>query len=166
MLTQSRLKELLHYNEETGIFTRLKCTALRHKINEEVGVKVKKKQYLKCGIDNKEYLLHRLAFLYMNGNLPTYQVDHKDHNGLNNKWNNLRAVTHFENQQNMSISKRNESGIVGVSFDKSRNKWITQIRANGKSYMKRFNSKFSAIRQRLIWNEEFNFHKNHGKDKI
>ena len=162
-MDQKRLKELLHYDPITGIFTRKKCTALRHTEGEIVGTPAKKGAYLKCGIDNKEYLLHRLAVLYMTGETPKGQVDHINHNGLDNSWNNLRVVLPKLNQQNMSISKANSSGITGVSFDKNRNKWIAQIYTNGKTYLKRFTTKFGAIRQRLRWNQEFKFHNNHGK---
>jgi hypothetical protein len=159
----TRLKELLHYNPNTGIFTRKKCTALRHKLGEVVGVKTKNGSYLKCGIDSKEYLLHRLAVLYMTGKMPAGQVDHINHNGLDNCWSNLRVVSPKLNQQNMSKSKRNTTGITGVSFDNQRNKWIAQIYVNGKTKLKRFNTKFGAIRQRILWNREYSYHKNHGK---
>ena len=162
-MNQKRLKELLHYDPITGIFTRVKCTALRHKLGEVVGTPVKNNSYLKCGLDNKEYLLHRLAVLYMTGSMPQGQVDHINHNGLDNKWNNLRVIPRKLNQQNMSKSKKNTSGITGVSFDTNRNKWVAQIYTNGKTRLKRFSTKFGAIRQRILWDKEFNFHDNHGK---
>jgi hypothetical protein len=163
-MDQKRLKEILHYDPLTGICTRKTATALRHKVGETVGVKTSKGRYLKCGIDNKEYLLHRLIILYMTGSMPIgFQVDHINHNGLDNKWSNLRIVQRQKNQQNMSKSKRNTSGVLGVSYDTSRDKWVAQIYTNGKTHLKRFNTKFGAIRQRILWNRKFNFHENHGK---
>lgn len=162
-MTQDRLKELMTYNPTTGIFIRLKTTALRQKVGEVVGVKAKRGTYLKCGIDKKEYLLHRLAILYMTGKMPAGQVDHINHNGLDNRWTNLRVVPRKMNQQNMSKSKRNKSGVTGVSFDPKGQKWIAQIYTNGKPKQKRFTTKFGAIRQRVLWNRECNFHANHGK---
>ena len=153
----------MSYDPTTGVFTRLKCTALRHKVGEAVGTFAKNKKYLKCGIDNKEYLLHRLAVLYMTGSTPKNQVDHKNHNGLDNRWCNLREVPRKLNQQNMSRSKKNTSGVTGVSFDTVRQKWIAQIYTDGKTMLKRFSTKFGAIRQRILWNREFRFHANHGK---
>jgi len=161
-LTQKILKDILHYDKDTGVFTRLAKLSLRHTIGETVGVKTKKGEYLKTGINNKEYLLHRLAYLYMTGNWPT-EIDHIDHNGLNNAWHNLRDVDGFINHQNMSRSSRNTSGITGVSFKKATNKWVAQIHTRGKALSKSFTTKFGAIRQRVKWNREFNFHANHGK---
>ena len=163
-MNQKRLKELMHYDPLTGVFTRKKCTALRQKIGEVVGVVTCNKRYLKCGIDNKEYFLHRLAVLYMTGVIPkNLQVDHINHNSLDNRWENLRVVERQKNQQNMSKSKRNTSGVVGVSYDQNKKKWIAQIYTNGKTHLKRFSTKFGAIRQRILWNREFKFHENHGK---
>lgn len=162
-MDQSRLKELVTYDPVTGVFIRVKTTALRQKVGEVVGVKTKKGAYLKCGIDSKEYLLHRLAVLYMTGEMPSGQVDHINHDGLDNRWENLRVVPRKLNQQNMSMSKRNTSGITGVCFDKKGQKWIAQIYTNGKTRQKRFATKFGAIRQRVLWNREYKFHANHGK---
>ena len=162
-MDQKLLTQLLHYDPITGIFTRKKCTAARQKIGEVVGVLTKKGKYLKCGIQNKEYLLHRLVFLYMTGSFPKGEVDHIDHNSLNNSWSNLRDIPKELNQQNMSKSKRNTSGVVGVSYDNSKNKWVAQIHTNGSTKLKRFKSKFGAIRQRILWNRQYGFHPNHGK---
>lgn len=158
-----RLKTLMRYDPVTGVFTRLKCTALRHTVGEEVGSLTGDGKYLKCRVDGKEYYMHRLAILYMTGRMPEGYVDHIDHNGLNNIWDNLREVCHKGNLQNMSKSKKNTSGITGVSFDTNRQKWIAQIYTDGKTRMKRFSTKFGAIRQRILWNKELKFHENHGK---
>jgi hypothetical protein len=165
MLTQKRLKELMHYNPDTGIFTRLKRTAMRQKVGEIVGVKCKK-GYLKCGIDNKEYTLHRLAFLYMTDKFPKGHVDHIDQDKTNNSWNNLREVTGSENLKNMSKSKANKSGFTGVFWDKSKNRWVAHICVDRKHITKRFKNKEDAIKQRQEWNVIYKFHKNHGKDKL
>lgn len=56
--------------------------------------------YVSLGKGNK-YYIHRLvanAFIPNPNNLP--EVDHKDTNGENNKVENLRWVSHYENSQN------------------------------------------------------------------
>tara|TARA_R110000868_G_scaffold116769_2_gene310582 strand:- start:1348 stop:1728 length:381 start_codon:yes stop_codon:yes gene_type:complete len=116
MITQKRLKYLMKYDSDTGVFTRLISTAMRHKNGEFVGVKTTK-GYLKCGIDNKEYTLHRLAFLYIYGFIPV-RIDHINQDKTDNRIKNLREVTNSENLRNMSKSKKNKSGFTGVSFDK------------------------------------------------
>jgi hypothetical protein len=82
MLTQERLKELFNYDPVTGFFTRLKRTSSNTIIGEKVGGNIN--GYLRVSIDNKFYLLHRLAFLYMEGEFPIEFVDHIDGCGSNN----------------------------------------------------------------------------------
>ena len=159
VLSQAELQDIFAYDPLTGKFTRKKKLARRHIIGEEVGVATVN-GYLKCRIGVKEYLLHRLVWLYVYGVWPK-QIDHIDGNPKNNRLNNLRNVTNEENAKNLKVSKKNSSGIIGVSYIKCL--WVAQICVNGKRYRKSFKTKFGAIRQRLKWNKEFNFHKNHGK---
>lgn len=160
-LTQIEIQKLFMYNPKTGIVTRKLKTARRQTIGEEVGV-LTKNGYLKCGIGLKEYLIHRLVWLYEYGHWPV-QVDHINSNTCDNRKSNLRDVTHFENQQNMSKSKRNTSGVVGVTYTPKGKKWLATIRENGTNHTKRFSTKFGAIRQRIKWNRQFNFHPLHGR---
>lgn len=120
------------------------------------------KGYLKCRIDSKEYTLHRLAFLYIEGKLPKDSVDHINHIKTDNRWANLRHADQFLNSQNMSKSSRNSSGIVGVFWDKSRDRWVANLRVNKVNLLKRFKDKDAAIAQRKTWNLEYGIHPNHG----
>lgn len=144
-LTQDYLKECLTYNIEAGIFIWNKRPLTHFKNShgcniwnsrwskKEAGSIDKKTGYFRVCINSKLYSAHRLAFLYMEGYLPENDVDHKDKNGLNNKWSNLREVSTRCNLQNCNISKSNKSGVTGVYFDKSRNKWVAQITINYKA---------------------------------
>ena len=186
-LTYDIIRELTEYNTETGIMVwkprNIKyfshCydpnTAMKlwnNKFaNKDVGSKrqtVDGRWYYSCKIslkgEIKTYNVHRLIWFYMNGEMPNnLQIDHIDHNGLNNKWNNLRKVTHTENQQNSSRRKDNISGITGVHYDDINNKWIATINANKKRQRKNFKDFEDAVKQRQIWNIEYGFHENHGK---
>lgn len=62
------------------------------------------------------------------------QVDHINRNTLDNRKQNLRIVTNFKNQQNKS---NNTSGCVGVTWDKSKNKWTVFI---CNKYLGRYNT--------------------------
>lgn len=72
-------------------------------------------------------------------------VDHINHNKLDNRKSNLRICTQQQNNINTSLKKTNTSGITGVSWDKSRNKWVAHIK--GKQ-LGRFNTKEEAIEAR------------------
>jgi hypothetical protein len=60
------------------------------------------------------------------------QIDHKDHNGLNNTQGNLRIGTHAQNQHNRGKSKVNTTGYKGVTVSKKGKPFQAQIRHNGK----------------------------------
>src|SRR5579863_2482235 len=103
MLTQERLKELLHYDPDTGLFTRLVTVAAFGAQKGKIAGNVDKKfGYCLIRIDGRGYLAHRLAFLYMTDSIPE-EVDHRDLNRSNNKWINLRAARHVDNMRNQPI---------------------------------------------------------------
>ncbi|CDQ22586.1 HNH endonuclease [Halobacillus karajensis] len=61
------------------------------------------------------------------------EVDHINHDTLDNSKGNLRVVTHAENQQNKKGAYKNsKSGVRGVFWNRSNRKWETQIRVNSK----------------------------------
>lgn len=59
-------------------------------------------------------------------------VDHGDGNGLNNQKYNIRICTHSQNSSNRVASRTSSSKYTGVHWDKSCNKWRTEIRKHGK----------------------------------
>ena len=69
MLTQERLKEVLHYYPETGIWTWLISETHRIHVGDRAGG-IKEKGYRTIGIDGKRYRSARLAVLYMTGKWP------------------------------------------------------------------------------------------------
>lgn len=135
MLTQEHLKELLNYNPDTGIFTYKisRCGYRGIKIGDTAG-SVSTDNYRRIGIAGKKYLAHRLAWFYMYGVWPDFQIDHRDHDRSNNRINNLRDVTQSGNMQNqVKATKQNLScGFLGVRFHDKKGKYEAQIRINGK----------------------------------
>lgn len=92
------------------------------------------KGYLKIGIDGERYWAHRLAFFWMTGEWPKHHVDHIDGDGGNNAWGNLRDVTRSVNMQNRKrATKDSLTGILGVTFNRRRQKWVAQIALNNTS---------------------------------
>lgn len=153
MVSQDELKELMHYEPSTGIFTRLKSNNGFVKIGDEVGWTAGHGHtdlcYRSTEINRRKYLLHRLAFLYMTGKMPDLHIDHIDHNGLNNRWANLRQVTRSENLRNSRLSVNNKSGNKGVSFYIRNGKWRAAINADGKKrHLGYFIDKQDAINAR------------------
>lgn len=128
-VSQSRLKELLKYNPETGEFTRLTRLSCKVCIGSIAGSL--SHGYVRIGIDKEVRFAHVWAFLYMTGKLPTGEVDHIDGNPLNNSWNNLRIATRSENIQNLKKAKSNsKTGVLGV-FPHSKGRYCSQIRVKG-----------------------------------
>jgi HNH endonuclease/AP2 domain len=119
-LTQEYLKEILHYEPETGLWFWFRDNSGKLAGQIHNG-------YVLITIDGVKYLAHRLAFLYMTGKWPENDVDHKDNIRNNNEWSNLRDCTHSQNMHNKPISKRNSSGAKGVSYSKVTKKYRATI---------------------------------------
>lgn len=122
IITQDELKELLHYDPDTGIFTRIKCDKRKDRIGEVAGG-VHRFGYWIIKLNLKEYKAHRLAWLYMTGRWPLNQIDHINRIRTDNRFSNLRECSNSENCKNMSKNKKNTSGYKGVSFDSRKKKW-------------------------------------------
>ena len=162
MLTQKRLKEVLHYDPETGIFIRKEITR-GAKAGTTVGSK-SAQGYISMVINYKRYYAHRLAWFYITGKWPDSQIDHLDHNKSNNIFINLREVTPQENAKNQPLLKNNTSGVTGVSWSRFYKKWVAQITFNKEhTIIGYFTDKFEAICARKSIENKLGFHKNHGK---
>ena len=75
------------------------------------------------------------------------QVDHKNHNRLDNRKENLRVCTPGQNSRNTRKPSNNKSGYKGVSWDASRNKWMVKIGLNRKAiHLGRYTSKKEAVK--------------------
>jgi hypothetical protein len=130
--TQERLKKLLHYNPETGLFTR-KTGRGGRSAGSPVGCTPKGDfGYVVIGVDRRLYLAHDLAFVFMVGVWPLEDVDHINGVKDDNRWGNLRPATRSQNNGNSRLRTDNTSGLKGVSFSKERQKWTAQIGIHGK----------------------------------
>lgn len=131
MITQSRLKELVHYNDATGVFTRTKHVRYNATVGDVVGSKMMN-GYLEGSFDGGRYLMHRLAFLYMGGYFPELSVDHENRIKDDNRWCNLREATPQCQVRNIGNQSNNTSGVKGIWFNKLRGKWVAEIKVDYK----------------------------------
>lgn len=133
MITQKEAQELFHYDRETGLMWWIK----RRSNNTRLGTPFKftnaSHGYIVIRINNKLELLHRVAWVYANGDIPAgMEIDHIDGDKLNNKLSNLRMSNHQENNQNKPMRPDNTSGYKGVWKRKGFNIWYADVQANNR----------------------------------
>lgn len=128
LFTAEELREAMSYNPKTGTFF------WRYRPGWKWNTRLVGKR---AGYDNKKGIAHRhpyrliwfkgtnrkehqLAWLWMTGQWPSKNIDHKDGNGLNNKWSNLRLATVAQNTANSKMYSTNTVGFKGVQRNKRR----------------------------------------------
>lgn len=136
ILTAARLRELLHYDPETGFFTSKRGAGRVPTGARSGGLKSQGYRYIEIdGVKHKE---HRLAWLYVTGEWPEHTIDHINGVRDDNRFMNLRDVSRSINKQNTRSSYAcNPSGFLGVS--RHQHLWQASIQINRKQkYLGRF----------------------------
>lgn len=155
-LTQERLKELLRYNPETGDWIWMISKTGIKKFSH-AGC-IKQRGYKDIQIDGIQYRSGRLAWFYMEGYWPEYQIDHINRIRHDDRWCNLRHTSNQCNQRNRGIMKNNTSGVTGVCWDKDRNKWRPQITTSEKTIRLGYFKKLkNAVFARWNAEKEYNY---------
>lgn len=134
LLDHRLLLEHLHYDPVTGVWTRLKKC---RRPKAAVGTRADHPKTGQGGVRDVLFMgrceySHVLAWLYMTGKWPLRQVDHKNTNTADNRWENLRLATPSQNGANKGKTKSNTSGYKGVS--KAGKKWAAHICCQGRNY--------------------------------
>jgi hypothetical protein len=130
MITQSRLKQLVSYDRDTGFFyARTSRGGLQ--AGQQVGW-LNGRGYNHIMLDGVAYRSCRLAWLYVHGSWPAGMIDHINGNRTDDRISNLRDCTNAENARNSKISKRNTSGVKGVAWHQGMGKWAASIRVDRK----------------------------------
>ncbi len=128
----------LTYDPETGIFEHRNPHG-RRMVRGPLGC-LHAGRYRAIRICGGYYLCHRLAWLYMTGAWPEFEIDHIDGDGLNNRFANLRVATHGENMRNARLRSDSTSGRKGVQPTRA-GRWTARIRCDGKLiYLGTFNT--------------------------
>ncbi len=148
-LTQARLKELLHYEPETGVFTWRTQRGPR-KPGSEAGA-INTIGYRVIRLDYALWLAHRLAFIYQTGSCPA-EVDHINQSRADNSWRNLRPATKSQNQQNSGLRGHNKSGYRGVHWHGAARKWqATGVFRGESTYLGLFDCRYEAALAARNW---------------
>jgi hypothetical protein len=125
------LRDRLLYEPETGLFKyRYNYNVMK---KGDIAGRINTNGHVQISINNKSYMAHNLAWLYMTGEYPiSYIIDHIDRSYSNNTWSNLRKATNSLNQGNSKIRIDNKSGVKGVYYSKIKHCFIAQITINSK----------------------------------
>ena len=162
VITQTQLLELLNYNPFTGDFT---WRVRRRGTKGAVAGSIQIRGYVRIRIDGRDYMAHRLAFLWMTGEFPEDGVDHISGVKSDNRWSNLRPADQALNQRNCSRRIDNTSGVTGVSWYKSSSKWTGQIVDDtGRNLnLGHYEDWFEAVCARKSAEVSHGYHINHGR---
>lgn len=168
---QEYLHKLFIYEKETGFLywrkregnTRSDAVFNSRFPGKKVGYIKKtarsKTTYIATFLDGKYQGLHRIVFAMHYGYMPE-QVDHIDHDGTNNRIENLRASNNRDNSKNLPMQKSNKSGHIGVNWHKAAKKWQARaVDRNGKRIdLGRYDNIEDAIAIRKKYEKEFGYY--------
>jgi len=126
LITQERLKSLLTYDPDTGEFRWAVSTSNRTPVGTVANCR-DKYGYVVIRVDKKLYKAHRLAWLYEYGVWPAKNIDHINQTPSDNRIANLREADQHENNQNRRVQRNSQSGVTGVSWNKTHNLWQARI---------------------------------------
>ena len=149
MITCREIRKILHYDAKRGVW-RWRVRPARHVQLGSIAGSVNSNGYRHIMINGKQYKSSRLAWFYIYGYFPENQVDHINRNPSDDRWCNLREVSHQCNIRNCGMRNDNTSGIKGVSWNKRDEKWQARVAVNGKSKSLGYHADFTeAVAHRL-----------------
>lgn len=146
MITREELKEILEYRKD-GHFYWLTPTGSMKK--DVPAGSYDAAGYRTIRINGELYKEHRLVWLLHYDKFSNGEIDHINQIKNDNRVENLRDVSRSQNQYNKCSAKGSSSKYIGVSWNKSANKWMARIRVNGKEkYLGSFDNEIDAAKRR------------------
>lgn len=140
-LQADTVREYLHYDPASGIFTWVKSPARKIRIGSRAGYS-SVNGYRALKLRGQTVLEHRLAYLYMEGRWPDFEIDHRNRVRADNRWDNLRPAQHHENHQNRGIKPRQFQ--PGARPTKG-GRWYSRIKLRGRTqYLGTFDTEVEA----------------------
>lgn len=134
MLTQERLRDLLEYNPESGVFTWKVKRRGPNIVGGRAGCENGPRGYCSIKVGGVIYLQHRLVWFYMTGEWPQFDIDHRNGYRKDNRFSNLRSTTRKQNLENQKLHRDNTSGFRGVTFDKRTSRFVARVTHRGRGY--------------------------------
>lgn len=130
---QQRLHELFDFDAERGLL--IARVARRDVAPGEPCLGCDFSGYRMLCVDGKQFLVHRLIWLYVHGCWPTDNIDHRDGDGCNNRLANLRDVPQVVNSQNLRKARSNNrsTGMLGAYKRNDTGRFTSRIGVDGKS---------------------------------
>lgn len=123
--SQAELRELFDYEE--GHLIRKTSTGNRARAGQRIGSDTPH-GYRIARVCGKLLQVHRLIFIWHFGEIENgLVIDHIDGNGLNNRIENLQAITQGHNINKRRMMKNNTSGFIGVTWSKQNKKYLATI---------------------------------------
>lgn len=137
ILSAEQLRSVVHYDPETGVFTRTVRLAQRHHVGDRADTEVTGghlKGYRRVSLFSERHLAHRLAWLYVHGTWPEKHIDHINGVKGDNRIENLREADDKLNIENTRTARAdNAIGLLGVHLHKETNRWRARLQTNGKA---------------------------------
>lgn len=175
MITRETLLSLLEYDASAGSFTwrhrprssfpsALAFAAFTANFAGKRSGHARKDGYRDINIGGRLYLEHQLVWLAETGAWPSGEIDHENGAYADNRFGNLRDVTHAMNGKNMKRSKANRSGVTGVGWNAASGMWRAHITVDKHTeWLGYFATKQEAISARTAAERQHGFHPNHGR---
>ena len=130
-MTQNELKQILKYEPETGYFEWLIDVPPAKVYIGRIAGTMDNNGYIIIRYKRKAYKAHRLAWLYVYGELPLRMIDHINRNVADNRITNLREASNSQNAANSKNTHNTKTNMLGV-YNEYKDTYRVRIMVKGK----------------------------------